>query len=229
MKLLRHCVWRIINAELFQSFGCRATGANASATHTIDSALESVLLSLSASARYVHLMRSYCTTSERAAAHRDSLQLVRQYHLDFGVFLVSPSSEEWDEGAMRTPTYNLDLIMRIMQLDLDQAFENEASALEMTNEVTMQDTTTSTSMTIADGRVQASMHRSRIEQMILSLKSVNHAMLMADAELTLMRSWRSFVQLCLQKQPSLLGIKPKSPLAFEYIHQLVRDGADKLM
>jgi hypothetical protein len=218
IKLLRNCVWTIVNSEVFQTAG----GAEGT---KLDPALESILLGFGTSSssphRYLSLQATYCHTSENVTLHRKALDELQKYHLDCAIFTSAPSSEELDEGLTRTPVYNLELITRVMQLDLDLAFEREADVVEMSHHMhnTMHDGH-STSLVLHDGRVVAATHRSNIEELILNLKKINNSMLIADAELSLLQAWRTFVQICLQKQPALLGIKYKSSLSYEYVRQL---------
>jgi hypothetical protein len=243
---LRTCVWRLINLELFHSLyaagSSRHPGTNA-ATVSIDPALESVLLAFAQSSSsphpYIDFLQSYCRTSEQTALHRQCVEQLQQYTLDLALVQSPPSISAREDGA-QSPLYNCDLLTKLLQLDLDVAFELEAARMQQAYVKRQQqeqdhsrmdaDDTTSTALVLRDSTADAASQRQRIEQLILSLRRVNNTVLLADCELQQLKSFRRFVQICLQRQPSLLGIKPKSGLAFELIEQsakLLRDASGR--
>jgi hypothetical protein len=216
---LRTCVWNLINLELFQSLF--AGGKHAS--NPIDSALESVLLSFANSSAtqhpHVQFLHTYSHSSERTEEHRQCVDQLQSYGLDLALLTTTPSVSEQEDGV-NSPLYNCELLTKVLQLDVDVAFELEATRMDQslasTNTIRM-DADESTALVLRESRVDGASQRQRVEQLILSLRNVNDSILLSDAELSLLKSWRTFVQICLQRQPSLLGIKPKSDLSWQLI------------
>lgn len=221
IKLVRTCVWSIINLEVFQSLYGGAA---------LDPALEGVLSGFASSSstppRHIQFLNAYCHSSENVSRHRQVLEQLQQYGLDLALFASLPSVADAEGVSVTTPLYNLDLLTKVLQLDLDVAFEREAVDTQQRNNTHMggssngrHDGEESTALILRDSAADATSHRDRIEQLLISIKKVNNSLLIADAELLLLKSWRSFVHICLHKQPALLGVKPKSTLGYEFIQQ----------
>ena len=232
LKSLRNCVWSLINLELFTAFfsAPQRTGAVAGSAPVLDVGLEAILTSWANSStaphRYIQFLLGYAHCSENVALHKQCLEQLQQYGVDLALFLTLPSIAEQDDGT-NTPLYNLELLTEVLQLDLNVAFERERNMPDQSQQHQQYgrfgaDDSSTALMLRESNSVDATSHRQRIEHLLLSLKKVNNSLLIADAELTLLKSWRTFVQICLQKQPALLGIKHKSALGWEYIQTLAQ-------
>jgi len=174
------------------------------------------------------------------------LEKLQTYSLNLTCFLSTPSVLETLLGK-GSPSYNHELMQLLLRHDLNEAKKEETvrqkeeeqdveykrqlalarpDALTRTPSNSMMSDTYSSTSAVTSGRLHeeslTDLHSKHTALLLTAVEQVNYSIDIADTQLLLLKSWKMFVQLCLLKQPAVLGLSQKSPLAWKYVNTLVR-------